>query len=41
MVSFAPPPVNEKKFQTQMRCMSTKIPVEIEREEDINNIVKE
>jgi hypothetical protein len=41
MVSFAPPRVKEKKFQTQLRCMSTKSPVEIELEKDINNTAKE
>jgi hypothetical protein len=40
MVSFAPP-VKEKKFQTQVRSKSTKSPVEIEREEDTINTVKE
>ncbi len=41
MVSFAPPPVKEKKSQTQVKCMSTKSPVKIKWEEDINNTVKE
>jgi hypothetical protein len=27
---IAPPPIEEKKFETQVRCMSTKIPIKIE-----------
>ncbi len=27
---IVPPPVEENKFETQVRCMSTKIPIKIE-----------
>jgi hypothetical protein len=29
-VFFAPPPIEENKFETQVRCMSTKIPIKFE-----------
>ncbi len=36
-VFIAPPPVEENKFETQVRCMSTKIPIKIEWEGDTNH----
>ncbi len=37
---FAPPPVEENKFETQVRCMSTKIPIKFELEGDTINTAK-
>ena len=39
-VFFVPPPVEENKFETQVRCMSTKIPTKFEREGDTINTAK-
>ncbi len=39
-VFFVPPPVEENKFETQVRCMSTKIPIKFEREGDAINTTK-
>ncbi len=39
-VVFVPPPVEENKFETQVRCMSTKIPIKFEREGDTINTAK-
>jgi hypothetical protein len=39
-VFFVPTPVEENKFETQVRCMSTKIPLKFEREGDTNNTAK-
>ncbi len=39
-VFFVPPPVEENKFEIQVRCMSTKIPIKFEREGDTINTAK-
>ncbi len=39
-VFIAPPPVEVNKFETQVRCMSTKIPIKIEWEGNTINTAK-
>jgi hypothetical protein len=37
---FAPPPIEENKFETQVRCMSTKIPIKFKLEGDTIDTAK-
>ncbi len=40
LLMIAPPPVEANKFETQVRCMSTKIPIKTEWEVDTINTAK-